>query len=101
MKIFFRSKKNVRQAEAVKVKQETIPQEYERLFIKRGKVNVRQGKAIYIRPEFHRTIARIVQTIGDRKVNLTDYVDNVFAHHFKQYEQEIKESFTKNNEPIL
>lgn len=74
---------------------------YENTFIKSGKVNVREGKAIYIRADFHKTIARIVQTIGGGKVSLTDYVDNVFAHHFRHYEQEIKESFNKNNEPIL
>ena len=101
MKKFFRNKKNERQTEEVKIKQETIPQAYENIFIKRGKVNVRQGKAIYIRADFHKTIARIVQTIGEGKVSLTDYVDNVFDHHFKQYGQEIKESFNKNNEPIL
>lgn len=76
-------------------------EDYETVFIQPGKLNVRNGKAIYIRPEFHKTIARIVQTVGDGKVSLTDYVDNVFAHHFRHFEQEIKESFNKNNEPIL
>lgn len=82
-------------------KQVTGTEEYETAFIKPGELNVRNGKAIYIRPDFHKTIARIVQTVGAGKVSLTDYVDNVFAHHFRHYELEIKESFNKNNKPIL
>lgn len=78
-----------------------VQEEYEIVFIKPGKLNVRNGKAIYIRPEFHKRIARIVQTVGEGKVSLTDYVDNVFAHHFQHFEQAIKESFNKNNEPIF
>lgn len=85
----------------MKLNPEVNPQAYENIFIKRGKVCVREGKAIYIRPEFHKRIARIVQTIGEGKVSLTDYVDNVFAHHFQFFEQAIKESFNKNNEPIF
>ena len=74
---------------------------YEDTFIKRGNVCVREGKAIYIRREFHKRIARIVQTVGEGKVSLTDYVDNVFAHHFQHFEQAVKESFNKNNDPIF
>lgn len=87
--------------EVKRKKQSSVSQDYDAVFIKPGELNVRNGKAIYIRADFHKTIARIVQTIGGGKVSLTDYVDNVFAHHFRHYEQEIKESFNKNNEPIL
>lgn len=87
--------------EVKRKKQSSVSQDYDAVFIKPGELNVRNGKAIYIRAGFHKTIARIVQTIGGGKVSLTDYVDNVFAHHFRHYEQEIKESFNKNNEPIL
>lgn len=78
-----------------------VQEEYETVFIKLGELNVRNGKAVYIRADFHTRIARIVQTIGGGEVTLTDYVDNVFTHHFKQYEQEIKQSFNKNNKPIF
>ena len=99
------SSKNTTEKKEVKEskhkKQTSDSEEYEAIFIKPGELNVRNGKAIYIRPDFHKTIARIVQTIGDGKISLTDYVDNVFAQHFQHYEKEIKESFNRNNEPIL
>lgn len=95
-------KKNAEESkEQKREKSSNASEEYEAAFIKPGESNVRNGKAIYIRADFHLRIARIVQTVGGGEVSLTDYVDNVFAHHFKEYEQEIKKSFNKYNKPII
>lgn len=96
------NKKNADESkEQKREKSANASEEYEAAFIKSGESNVRNGKAIYIRADFHLRISRIVQTIGGGEVSLTDYVDNVFAHHFKEFEQEIKKSFNKYNKPIF
>lgn len=79
--------------------------DYETLFIRKVSITVRRGKMVYIRPEFHDTIQRITQVIGDNTLTLSGFIDNVLAHHFDTYADEIsrlydrkyKGVFAKNN----
>lgn len=43
------------------------------------------GKQVNIRPEYHRNILLILEAAGCDCVTLTGFLDNVLAHHFKNY----------------
>lgn len=74
---------------------------YENLFFRQGDTSAREGKSVYIRAEFHQRIARIVQVIGEDKISIYTYLDNVLQAHFEQYKQEITESFQEKYKPIF
>mgnify|MGYP000956648711 CR=1 FL=1 len=75
--------------------------EYESYFFEQGETSAREGKSVYIRPEFHQRIARIVQVIGEDKISLYNYLDNVLKAHFEQYQEEITQSFEQKYKPIF
>ena len=95
--------------EAEKAPQKTAPAkkkkaelyEYESYFFEQGETSAREGKSVYIRPEFHQRIARIVQVIGEDKISLYNYLDNVLKAHFEQYQEEITQSFEQKYKPIF
>jgi len=74
---------------------------YEALFFKNQDGNARNGKSVYIRPEFHERLMRIVQVIGEDKISLYAYLDNVLEHHFREFGEQIKKSFDDKYKPIL
>ena len=74
---------------------------YESYFFEQGETSAREGKSVYIRPEFHQRIARIVQVIGEDKISLYNYLDNVLKAHFEQYQEEITQSFEQKYKPIF
>ena len=43
---------------------------YERLFLQPVKTAALHGKAIYVRPEFHQRIQRLVRLVGDDKISM-------------------------------
>lgn len=43
------------------------------------------GKQVNIRPEYHRNIFLILEAAGCDCATLTGFLDNVLAHHFKNY----------------
>lgn len=76
-------------------------QDYESLFIKESNVTARLGKTVYIRREFHDRILKIVQVIGGNEVSLFSYIDNVLAHHFDSFQDEITESYEQKNRSVF
>jgi hypothetical protein len=73
-------------------------QEYELLFIKETDLPpARFGKSVYIRKEFHDRISKIIHVIGNNEVSLFGYIDNVLAHHFDNFQDEITQSYKKSN----
>jgi hypothetical protein len=66
---------------------------YESLFVKESAEVARSGKTIYIRREFHERILKIVHVIGQNEVSIFSYVDNVLNNHFKNFRDEITESY--------
>ena len=74
---------------------------YESLFFSSGDTSARNGKSVYIRPEFHRRITRIVQVIGEDKISLYNYLDNILEQHFNEYEKEITKAFKDKYKPIF
>lgn len=79
----------------------TKQEKYLQSFIKPADLTVRSGKGVYIRTDFHSNINRIISIIGNNKISITDYLDNVLSRHFKEFENEINKSFIENYSPII
>ncbi|GAA0886501.1 MULTISPECIES: DUF3408 domain-containing protein [Bacteroidota] len=74
---------------------------YSSKFLKRNTLKGRGDKSIYVRPEYHEKLTRIVKIIGAGEIPLYAYLDNILKHHFELHSQEILEEYNKNNKPIL
>ena len=48
-----------------------------------------RSKAIYVRPEFHQRIQRIVRLLDNDKISMYSYLDRVLEHHFATFDEEI------------
>jgi hypothetical protein len=72
-------------------------QDYEALFVRKSEATARLGKPVNIRMEFHKRIQKIVQVIGGNKVSLYDYIDNVLAHHFDTFQEDINALYSHKN----
>ena len=66
-------------------------QSHRELFVKSTSLKARRGIQVYIRPEFHEQIQRIVDVIGKKEVTIASYLDNVLAFYFEMFETEIKQ----------
>lgn len=76
-------------------------EDYETLFLRITEGNARNGKSVYIRSDFHERLTRIVQVIGEDKVSLYSYLENVLEYHFREFGDQIKKSFDDKYKPIL
>lgn len=75
--------------------------DYESIFFKKPETNARDGKTVYIRPEFHQRLTRIVRVIGEDKLTIYAYLDNLLEYHFQEFGQQITKSFNDKYKPIL
>lgn len=75
--------------------------EYDTAFLKPSTLQAKGGKTVYIRPEHHARMTRIINTIGQNNLSITDYLDNVLGQHFKDYESDINNSFRENFKSII
>ncbi|MBP1164560.1 MULTISPECIES: DUF3408 domain-containing protein [Chryseobacterium] len=74
---------------------------YDEKFLKYHTMSKRGDKSIYIRPEYHERLTRIIQIIADDQIPLYAYLDNILAHHFEMFEKEITEDFNNKYRPIF
>lgn len=74
---------------------------YGERFLKSHSMNRRGEKSIYIRQEYHERLSRIVQVIGDDKIPLYAYLDNILGHHFELFEKAITDNFNDKFKPIF
>ena len=74
---------------------------YESIFFKKPSTNARDGKTVYIRPDFHEKLSRIVQVIGEDKITIYAYLDNLLEYHFQEFGEQITTSFNDKYKPIL
>tara|TARA_R110000868_G_scaffold255767_2_gene512381 strand:+ start:16642 stop:17082 length:441 start_codon:yes stop_codon:yes gene_type:complete len=86
--------------EKTKIKK-TNETDYESLFFKRTDTNARDGKKVYIRPDFHEKLSRIAQVIGEDKITIYGYLDNLLDYHFQEFGEQITKSFNDKYKPIL
>jgi hypothetical protein len=74
---------------------------YEEVFLANRYPSGRNGKVVYIRPDYHERLIRIVQLTRDEKTTLYSYIDNILEYHFKEFRTEIVDFFNERNKPIL
>lgn len=74
---------------------------YGERFLNSHTMTRRGDKSIYIRQEYHERLSRIVQVIGEDKIPLYAYLDNILEHHFEQFEKAITEDFNEKFKPIF
>lgn len=74
---------------------------YEEVFLANRYPSGRNGKVVYIRPDYHERLIRIVQLTRDEKTTLYSYIDNILEYHFKEFGTEIVDFFNERNKPIL
>jgi hypothetical protein len=72
-------------------------QDYEALFIRESNVTARLGKTVYIRKEYHDRIQKIIHVIGGNEVSLFSYIDNLIAHHFEIFQDDIVRLYSQKN----
>lgn len=75
--------------------------DYEELFLVNRFPSGRTGKVVYIRPEYHERLLRIVQLTREEKTTLYSYIDNILEHHFKEFGDNITNFFNERFKPIL
>lgn len=74
---------------------------YREQFLTHHSMTRRGDKSIYIRPEYHERLSRIIQIIADGQIPLYAYLDNILAHHFEIFEKEITDDFNNKYRPIF
>ncbi|QGN24280.1 DUF3408 domain-containing protein [Elizabethkingia anophelis] len=92
-----RNKVTVREKSRTKRNAET---DYESTFLKKSDTNARDGKTVYIRPEFHEKLTRIIQVIGQDKISIYAYLDNLLDNHFQEFGEQITKSYNDKYKPI-
>ena len=80
---------------------ESVEITYAEQFLKHHTMTKRGDKSIYIRPEYHERLSRIIQIIADDQIPLYAYLDNILAYHFETFEKEITDDFNNKYRPIF
>lgn len=75
--------------------------DYEETFLVNRFPSGRNGKVVYIRPEYHERLLRIVQLTREERTTLYSYMDNILEHHFREYGDDITDYFNEHFKPIL
>lgn len=75
--------------------------DYEETFLVNRFPSGRNGKVVYIRPEYHERLLRIVQLTREEKTTLYSYIDNILEQHFREYGDDITEYFNTHFKPIF
>ena len=74
---------------------------YAEQFLTHHTMTKRGDKSIYIRPEYHERLSRIIQIIAEDQIPLYAYLDNILAYHFETFEKEITDDFNNKYRPIF
>lgn len=91
----------IRQSSAKQNLRKKTKEKYENRFLTTHSMNKRGDKSIYIRQEYHERLSRIVRVIGEDKIPLYAYLDNILKHHFELFERTITEDFNEKFKPIF
>lgn len=75
--------------------------DYEETFLVNRFPSGRNGKVVYLRPEYHERLLRIVQLTREEKTTLYSYIDNILEDHFREYGDDITNYFNERFKPIL
>ncbi|MGG5903192.1 DUF3408 domain-containing protein [Sphingobacterium daejeonense] len=75
--------------------------DYEEKFLANRFPSGRTGKVVYIRPEYHERLIRIVQLTREEKTTLYSYIDNILEHHFEEFEEMILALYNSKTKPLF
>lgn len=76
-------------------------EQYPLMFLTNRYPSSRDGKVVYIRPEYHERLLRIVQLTREEKSTLYSYIDNILEYHFREFGDDITNYFNERFKPIL
>ena len=76
-------------------------QDYESLFIHNSVSDTRNSNTAYRRRDLHKRLMCIVQVVGDNKVTLYSYLNNILEHHFLMYQEDIEPLYKKHHTDIF
>nr|WP_198999702.1 DUF3408 domain-containing protein [Flavobacterium sp. ASV13] len=91
-------KKNKRDSQNTDISGITAKMEagvYEKTFLHMNEMQKRGSKSIYLSPEHHERLTRIIQIVGDDKIPLFAYLNNILEHHFRVFEETITKEFNE------
>ena len=75
--------------------------QYQSEFLEPTGFVARNGKTVYISPDFHEKLSRIVFMLGEGRITLTDYLHSVLEYHFNDFSEEIRTIYASKQKPIL
>lgn len=76
-------------------------EQYQNLFLVNRFPSGRNGKVVYIRPEYHERLQRIVQLAREERTTLYSYIDNILEYHFREFGDDITTYYNDKIKPIL
>lgn len=62
---------------------------YRNSYLRKPGIKAREGKQAYISGKNHGRIFRIVNALGDGRLTIADYLENVLNEHFRLHREEI------------
>lgn len=75
--------------------------DYESQFLKEVETPARYGKPVYVSKEFHERIRLLLSVVCKDKVSMFSFVNNVLAHHFEKYQEEITRLYHEHSKSIF
>lgn len=85
--------------ESPRKKRSSINLDYSDTFLARYELASRQG--LHLEKETIATIKRIIYSIGDERLTVSGFVENVLKHHFETYKDEVNRLYEeKSQKPI-
>lgn len=95
------SNEEIKAQKPTKRKQKQKETDYISIFMSNSNIKARSGKLIYIRPEYHEKVSKIIHVVGKNEISIFSYIDNVLTHHFEEFQEEIIRSYRENNTDIF
>lgn len=94
-------KKVVKPKQKATINSQKDKNDFQEIFFQKNDFTARTGKTVSIRPKHHERLLRISRVIGENKVSISNYLDNILEHHFTEFEAQIKKEFKDKYKPIL
>lgn len=93
--------KEIKAHKPIKRNQKQNETDYISVFISNSDIKARSGKLVYIRPEFHQKVSKIIHVIGKNEITIFSYIDNVLSHHFEEFQEDIIKHYREKNKDIF
>lgn len=75
--------------------------EYKSVFLQPTGFWAKDGKTVYVSPEFHEKLSHIAFLLSSEKITIADYLHSVLKHHFQEFGKEIKTIYNNKNKPVF